>query len=230
VYIDAYHVGNLEASHLAEIRAFADELGLALELGYVGTAVEHLRPWLKAAAALGSSVLRTFLSRDRYSPPIEEQLAVAVADLRETVRCAADLGVRIAIENHMDVTCVELLQLLARVGSPWLGVCLDTGNPLAVLEQPLEASRNLAPVALMVHLKDARITLDADRAVMHGVPLGEGIVPLPEIVPLLRQYAPDCSVWLESIVVARGTPAETWAAEQAAVEASVHYAREVLGL
>jgi sugar phosphate isomerase/epimerase len=229
VYIDAGHVGSLEAGHLAEVRAAASEKALALELGYMGTDLEALRPWLEAAVALGSPVLRTFLSRDRYRPPIEQQIEAAVVNLRETVLCAEDLGVRLAIENHMDLTSVELLRIAAEVASPWLGFCLDTGNTLAVLEQPLAAARNLAPLVFMVHLKDARITLEADRAVMHGVPLGEGIVPLCEIVDVLRARAPDCGVWLESLVVPRDTDAETWAAAQAAVGHGVRYAREVLG-
>ena len=230
VYIDAGHVGSLEAGHLAKVRAAASGKALVLELGYMGTDLATLQPWLEAAAALGSPVLRTFLSRDRYRPPVEQQIEAAVVNLRETVGCAADLGVRMAIENHMDLTSVELLQIAAEVASPWLGFCLDTGNTFAVLEEPLVAARNLAPLVFMVHLKDARITLEADRAIMHGVPLGEGIVPLREIVDVLRAKAPDCGVWLESLVVPRETDAETWAAAQAAVDHGVRYAREVLGL
>ncbi len=230
VYIDAYHVGSLEPDRLRRIREAAGERGLCLELGFVGTDLVTLRPWLEAAVALGSPNLRTFLSRDRYTPPIDKQIAVAVRNLRETMPVAEDLGVRVAIENHMDLTSVELLQLAGQVASPSLGFCLDTGNSLAVLEDPLEAARNLAPLTLMVHLKDARITLEAACARMHGVPLGEGIVPLGEIVAVLRRQAPGCSVWLESLVVERETPAETWAAEQAAVDAGVRYARDELGL
>jgi hypothetical protein len=65
---------------------------------------------------------------------------------------------------------------------------------------------------------------------MHGVPLGEGIVPLPQIADLLRAHAPECSIWLESLIVPGDSPAGTWAAEQQAVASGIRYARETLGL
>ena len=46
---------------------------------------------------------------------------------------------RIAIENHMELRSTELLQIAAQVASPVLGFCFDTGNSLAVLEEPIEA-------------------------------------------------------------------------------------------
>lgn len=55
-------------------------------------------------------------------------------------------------------------------------------------------------------------------------------MPLPEIADLLRAHAPECSVWLESLIVPAGSPAETWAAEQQAVGSGIRYARETLGL
>ncbi|MGQ9629317.1 MAG: sugar phosphate isomerase/epimerase family protein [bacterium] len=230
VYIDAGHVGSLEASHLSKVREAAKARGLSLELGFMGTDLETLRPWLEAAAALGSPVLRTFVSRSRYVPPIREQIDAAVTNLRRTMRFADEVAVKIALENHMELTSEELLQIAARVGNPNLGFCFDTGNSLAVLEDPLKAAKNLAPLVLMVHLKDATITLTADTAVMHGVPLGEGIVPLKEITEVLREHAPEASLQLESLVQAQLTPKETWECEQAAVNKSVRYAREVLGL
>ena len=227
VYIDAYHVGSLEPDNLKRIREAAGEL--ALELGFLGTDLETLRPWLEAAVSLGSPNLRTFVSRDRYEPPVDEQVRTAVANLRETMKCAEDLGVRVAIENHMELRSTELLQIAAQVASLNLGFCLDTGNSLAVLEEPLEAARNLAPLTFMVHLKDARVTLKAG-AKIHGVPLGEGIIPLPEIVAVLREGAPECSVWLESLVVEQASVEETCRVEMEAVEAGVRYAREELAL
>jgi len=230
VYIDAGHVGSLEEAHLQRVREVAGERGLALELGYMGTDLGTLRPWLEAAAVLGSPVLRTFVSRSRYEPPVQVQADAAVANLRETMRFAEELGLKVAIENHMELRSEELLQIAARVGSPNLGFCFDTGNSLAVLEEPLAAARNLAPLVLMVHLKDATITLQADTALMHGVPLGEGIVPLREIVALLHEQAPQASVQLESLVPAGASAQETWEREHEAVEQGVRYARTELGL
>lgn len=43
-------------------------------------------------------------------------------------------------------------------------------------------------------------------------------------------HLPECSVWLESLIVPADSPADTWAAEQQAVASGIHYARETVGL
>jgi sugar phosphate isomerase/epimerase len=191
-FADLRHFESLDAPYLASLRGEAEAAGLYLELGTGGTDPDHLGEALRAAATLGSPVLRTFAGAFRWHSEMRaaEVVAHAVQDLREVVPEAERLGVRIAIENHLDLLTKELLDLLRAVDSDYLGVCLDTGNAFGLLEGPLAAAEALAPYTFTTHLKEFRVTLRREGLVLRGAPLGQGDVPNLGIVPVLRRASP----------------------------------------
>ncbi len=97
---------------------------------------------------------------------------------------------RVAIENHKDHTTEELVKLISGVSSEWIGVLVDTGNNLALLEEPHQVCEALAPFALSVHLKDMAIQPGADGFLLSEVPLGTGMLDLPRIIATLRKANP----------------------------------------
>ena len=54
---------------------------------------------------------------------------------------------RLAVENHKDHRVAERLRLFEHLGSEWMGACVDVGNNIALLEDPVETVRALAPWA-----------------------------------------------------------------------------------
>ncbi|MBM3844779.1 MAG: TIM barrel protein [Verrucomicrobia bacterium] len=92
---------------------------------------------------------------------------------------------KLAIENHKDYTTDELLDLMAKIGSEWIGVLVDTGNNMALLEEPHGVIEKLAPFALSVHLKDMAVQPCADGFLLSEVPLGTGMLDLTRIVHAL---------------------------------------------
>ena len=76
-------------------------------------------------------------------------------------------GVRLAVENHKDWRADELLRVLKEAGNDHVGVCLDTGNSMALLEDPMEVVEALAPRAFTTHFKDM-----ARRGIQRGLPAG----------------------------------------------------------
>lgn len=64
---------------------------------------------------------------------------------------------KLAIENHKDHTTDELVSLMKAISSEWIGVLVDTGNNIALLEEPHAVVEALAPFALSVHLKDMAV-------------------------------------------------------------------------
>ncbi|HYV28972.1 MAG TPA: TIM barrel protein, partial [Candidatus Eisenbacteria bacterium] len=107
--------------------------------------------------------------------------------------------VRLAIENHKDWRVPELLDVLKRLSSEWVGVCVDTGNNLALLEDSLMVVEGLAPFAFSSHLKDMAVQDYADGFLLSEVPLGEGFLDLKRLVALLRQVNPRIPFSLEMI-------------------------------
>jgi sugar phosphate isomerase/epimerase len=106
-------------------------------------------------------------------------------------------GLKLAIENHKDHTAPELLELLRKLSSEWIGVCVDVGNNVALLEDAMEVVRSLAPVAFSVHLKDMAVEATDDGFLLSEVPLGTGMLDLPEMIRTLTAKNPGILFNLE---------------------------------
>ncbi len=108
-------------------------------------------------------------------------------------------GARLAVENHKDWRVGEFVEILGRLSSAHVGVCLDTGNNLALLEEPMETVGGLARFALSVHLKDMAVQECEDGFLLSEVPLGEGILDLPGVVEACLKANPAVEFNLEMI-------------------------------
>jgi sugar phosphate isomerase/epimerase len=109
------------------------------------------------------------------------------------------LDVRLAIENHKDWRVTELLDILKRIDSPNIGVTLDTGNSIALLEEPHEVVEAYAPYTFTLHFKDMAVAEYGDGFLLSEVPLGTGFVDLPRIIKLVRDKRPEANFNLEMI-------------------------------
>jgi sugar phosphate isomerase/epimerase len=105
----------------------------------------------------------------------------------------------LAIENHKDWTAEELAALIKSRSSEYLGVCLDTGNNIALLDNPMDAIETLAPFAFSTHFKDMAVEPYADGFLLSEVPLGEGIVDLRRAVAAVQRARPKTRFTLEMI-------------------------------
>lgn len=208
---------SLEPSYLQSVRNRADELGLRIEIGMrsfdrhsttfepeLGSGEEQLSAMLRAAQVIGSPIVRCFLGmqNDRLGGvPIQEHIAESIRTLRAVVPLAEDLGIAIAVENHggVDLLAPELRDMIETVDSDYVGVCLDTGNPIYAAEDAVFASEILAPYVVTTHLRDSRVWATADGAAVQWVPAGEGNVDFRQILQILQRHAPDTAVDLEVI-------------------------------
>jgi len=93
----------------------------------------------------------------------------------------------------------ELLDVLKRLSSEAVGVCIDTGNNLALLEEPLTVVEKLAPFAISSHLKDMAVQEYEEGFLLSEVPLGEGFLDLKQIVSVLRRANSNLQFSLEMI-------------------------------
>lgn len=112
---------------------------------------------------------------------------------------AAKHHVRLAVENHKDWRVDEMLGWLKRLSSEFVGVCLDTGNSIALLEEPHAVVEAYAPWTMTTHLKDMAVVESDDGFLLSEVPLGEGFLDLPRIVNALRKANPAVKLNLEMI-------------------------------
>ncbi len=106
---------------------------------------------------------------------------------------------RLAVENHKDWTAEELVARLKRLGSEWIGACVDIGNNIALLEDPTTVVETLAPHAFTTHIKDMGVVECPEGFLLAEVPLGSGFLELPKLASRLMKANPKIRFNLEMI-------------------------------
>jgi sugar phosphate isomerase/epimerase len=160
---------------------------------------------VRSASRAGATVLRTtMLGGRRYemfatADAFRRAADAAVRSLTMAEPVASRNGVRLAVENHKDFRADDLAAILKRIGSEHFGACLDTGNSIALLEDPMETAEALAPWAVTTHIKDMAVREYEQGFLLSEVPLGEGFLDLARIVRMLRAARPEIRLNLEMI-------------------------------
>lgn len=210
-------LGNLEDDHLRKVRAYAEKLEIGLEIGMrsicptskafdatQGTAEEQIERMLHAAKVIGSPIVRAFLgtSNDRVGPiSIDGHIDNAIKVLRNVRSRVADSGLKIAIENHAgDMQARELKRLIEGGGTDIVGACLDSGNPLWVLEDPHLTLETLAPYVLTSHVRDTAVWRIPEGAAVQWVRMGDGNIGIDNYVRRYVELCPGKPITLEIIV------------------------------
>jgi sugar phosphate isomerase/epimerase len=129
----------------------------------------------------------------RWQPFLQNVLT----NLQEATTIAEQAGVNLAVENHQDLASEELLWLCESIGSAHFGINLDTGNPLATAEEPLDYFRRVAPYVKNVHLKDYCIYLSAEGYRLVRCPLGQGVIDFPVLCKILAATCPNVTMSIE---------------------------------
>ncbi|MEM8969704.1 MAG: sugar phosphate isomerase/epimerase, partial [Bacteroidota bacterium] len=106
---------------------------------------------------------------------------------------------RLAVENHKDWRAPELIGILKHLDSEWVGVTLDFGNSISLMEDPMDVVEALVPYVFSTHVKDMAFEEYEDGFLMSEVQLGKGVLDLPRIVSLCRKHNPDIVFNLEMI-------------------------------
>lgn len=157
------------------------------------------------AKEAGATVLRTVCSTGRryenyHSPEDWQNLKKnALTSLQLAEPVLRKHKVKLAVENHKDWRADELVGILKQINSEWIGVTIDFGNNLALLEDPLQLVQTLAPYVVTTHVKDMGVQEYADGFLLSEVPLGYGILDLPKMVAICKKHNPAVTFNLEMI-------------------------------
>lgn len=202
----------MDASHWPEVKSRAGELGLHLETGggsvfpksadAFPAAVDNLRNQIARAKAMGSPIVRCVIASERAAlppGPIEQHMETMVRLLKSVRPQVVDAGMKISIEVHKDFQAWELKGLIEAAGTDYVGVYMDTGNPVFVLEHPLTTLETLAPYILTLHLRDSIVYEHKRGVAVQWVPLGEGVVDFQQIMARARELCPNVYVYIKPI-------------------------------
>ena len=206
VSLESCFFPSYEDSYFKDLKAQLDEYGFdrvyawghpdGLERGQNPSAYEGVEDSLVAsiprAKLIGADVLRVVGSSLMFRhEPKGPQLEALAKQFKSAMKIANDYGIKMAVENHIDYTADEILQLLEMVDDKNFGVNFDTGNFLRLLDDPIAGMEKLAPYVFATHIKDllpnptARPT---DWFFFSGVPVGRGMIDNYKLAEILKKH------------------------------------------
>lgn len=213
----------------AELDALARDagrFGIDLEVGTCGIRPDHLRRYLAIAVRLRSPILRTVIDAADHRPSPDE----VVDTLRSVMPDFERAGVCLAVENHDRFRAVTLADILERVGSRSVGICLDTANSIGCVENLDTLLAVLGRRVVNLHVKDYCISRPphAKGFVVEGRPAGLGQLDVPGLLAAVRASGGNPNAIVELWPPPEPTVAEAIAKEEAWARDSVCYLRQFI--
>ena len=162
-----------------------------LERGQNLAAYDEMVAGIPHAKEIGADVMRVVGSSLMFRhEPHGPQVKALAKMFKKAVKVAKDYDIKLAVENHIDFTSDEILQLLEMVNSEYFGLNFDTGNFLRLLDDPIKGMEKLAPYVLATHVKDLmpdKTASPTDWYFFAGVPVGKGLINNQALAELLHK-------------------------------------------
>ncbi len=220
-FADNLPLDSLPEQELEAVRSRANDLGISVEVGTRGLAPDHLRRYIALAVRFGSPILRIIVDTVECKPAVEE----VVATLRQLSPELKAARVCVAIENHDRLPARVLARMVGQIGSPNVGICLDTVNSFGALEGPEAVLDALGPWVVNLHIKDFAVERAGHMMgfVVEGRPAGRGRLDVPWLLRTLRALGRDPNAILELWTPPEPTLAATIAKEDQWAADSIRY-------
>jgi len=192
-----------------KVRDRRESLGMYLE-GQIGlprkdSDIDRFESEIKAAKEAGATIVRTvMLGGRRYEnfktlASWNEFKRSSYGALERAAKVVERRRVKLAVENHKDWRAPELIGILKRIGSEYVGATIDTGNSLSLLEDVMTTVEALAPYAFTTHFKDMGVAGYDEGFLLAEVPLGKGFVDLRRIIDVCERANAEIQFNLEMI-------------------------------
>ena len=195
-------------SVLNEIRSYAEERGLELELGMRKATPDRIAEHVRITEKIGGRFLRVITDGADYKPTYDECLKV----FAETATLLEEAGVTIGIENHDRFKTREYAKMVKSLNHPLIGMTVDTLNSMSIEESIDEVLDNAAPFCACLHIKDYEIKRynGGGGLKISGTCLGTGRLDLQKCIERCREESRySFNIILESWMEPCETLAET---------------------
>lgn len=200
-------LSSLDPDYIQKVRERAEKLEMYLEVitGLPKDDTAAFERNVQAAKSVGAICIRsaclsgrryeTFSSLDDWNHFVSDSKAKIARALPILEKYQMPMG----IENHKDWTTDELAALMKEHSSEYLGVCLDTGNNISLLDDPMDVVTQLAPYAVCTHIKDMAVKENAEGFLLAEVPMGSGMLDMRAIAGTIAKARPRTKFTLEMI-------------------------------
>ncbi|HZQ97641.1 MAG TPA: sugar phosphate isomerase/epimerase family protein [Chloroflexota bacterium] len=141
--------------------------------------------YLALASELEAPMIRVFGGNLAEGQPLAEAVGLIADSLNELAPKAEQRGVKIVLETHDAMSAGRAVaDVLSRVPSQWIGALWDSHHPFRMGEAVEETWGLIGARTLHTHVKDARRRGDGWQL----VPLGDGDVPVKEMLATLKRH------------------------------------------
>ncbi len=189
-----------DKGYMADVKALLDEYNLdrvyawghpdGLEGGKNEAEYDEMIKSFEHAKNIGAKVMRVVGSSLMFlHEPHQPQIQRLTQMFRKAVKIAEDYDIKMAVENHIDFTSDEILQLIENVDSPDFGLNFDTGNFLRLLDDPIKGMEKLAKHTYATHIKDLKVQKGVapdEWFFFSSTPVGEGYVDNQKLAQMLK--------------------------------------------
>ena len=159
-------------------------------------AIRIVEGMCRVAQAYGAGVVLIVAGQQEAHTPFALTWNNAVRSVRQAARVAEALNVQVGVENvgsNFLNSPGEMARFIEDVDHPQVGVYLDLGNAMAVLNgYPENWCTALAGKIVCVHVKDY------DRTLRRSVNCGQGQLPWAEVLPVLKACGYDSYLFIET--------------------------------
>jgi len=181
-----------------EARRCAQDLGIELQLGCKTLRAEVVEKYLQLAQDLSCNQLRIVAEDpDENLHASRETVARLLESIVPRMQAA---GLRLAVENHFDISSTLLVELTTQYPADVVGFCVDTANSLRSFEPTSEVFHLLRSRAFCYHLKDYRVVGSMISFSVVGAPLGEGDLDLDGCLRTIFEKQPVPPLFVETWV------------------------------
>lgn len=201
VSLESCFIPSFEAGYLANLKSQLDEYKFdrvwawghpdGLEGGKNQAMFKDMMAHFDYAKGIGASVMRVCGGSLAFRHENhQDQIKRLTVMFKEAVKKAEDYNIKLAMENHIDFTSDECVQLLAEVNSPFLGLNFDTGNFLRLMDDPIKGMEKLSKHVFATHIKDLKPQKGVsphEWFFFSCTPVGDGLVDNMALAKLLHQ-------------------------------------------
>lgn len=113
--------------------------------------ISEAKRWIEKADVLGAPHIRFFAGTAAQLATAPSRMTEAINALQQCADLAAKKGIFLGVENHGGLDGDQMLELMRRIESPWVGINLDTGNFRT--DDPYRDIERCVPYAVNVQVK-----------------------------------------------------------------------------
>ncbi|WP_345270600.1 sugar phosphate isomerase/epimerase family protein [Nibrella viscosa] len=196
-------------------------MSIELEVGARGLTPDYLHRYIDIAAFLKARILRFVIDQPGYEPPVPDIVSI----IQEANSSLKRQGVTLALENHDRLKARQFREIIEKVGSKHVGICLDSANSLGAAEGLETIVDCLAPYTVNLHLKDFGIQRLPHKMgfQIDGRPAGKGMLNIPWLLEKISKTGKCHTAILEQWVVPETEQDDTLRKEEQWANESLQY-------